>query len=437
MDRLSPYPAFAPPPAARREGQFLDRWLHIQGVNLIRHARSLRAFARDEFGTTPASPGEAHIEAVNTFIGRLRGELVERARQVEAAATMARREPTGRRLSVVLARKQRVAAQVLFLEGIWDFYFDMFVQRLSVFGERLRTIDRIAANCYEDVYIGLGTAQPTPTLLPFSYADSGFSPYTFRRGVPLQRLRHNPNLFPLIVLPQHRLDNVWSLSSVLHEVSHNLQADLGLWEAVPARIFAQLTAAGRLSDAVARVWAGWHKEMVADMLALLLGGPASVESLMDVVGRSRAATLAYSSVDVHPTPYLRVLINLVLLRRMGLIELADKLSAMWRRLYPAPLPPTIPAPILRTFDVAAELAVDAMVFQPYRQLAGKSLAQIIVFGSAEAAMIEQAGRRLAAGHDPGPAPLRLMVGAARYALDQQLAAPQTITDHFYRTLGRR
>jgi hypothetical protein len=30
-----------------------------------------------------------------------------------------------------------------------------------------------------------------------------------------------------------------------------------------------------------------------------------------------------------------------------------------------------------------------------------------------------------------------MIGAARYALDQRLAAPQAITDNFYRMLGRR
>src|SRR5207244_13340953 len=131
----------------------------------------------------------------------------------------------------------------------------MFVHRLSRFGERLLSVDRIAANCYEDLYLGIGSAQPTPSLLPFSYASSGFSPATFRRGVPLARLRFNKNLFPLIMLPQHRLDNVWALSSVLHEVSHNLQADLGLWDEMPGHIYRRLTDEGRIAPKVARVWA--------------------------------------------------------------------------------------------------------------------------------------------------------------------------------------
>src|SRR2546421_264594 len=85
--------------------------------------------------------------------------------RLDAAPEAAKREPTSARLKVLLERKQRVGNSVLYAEGIWDFYFDLFSQRLSTFGERLRSVDRMAANCYEDVYVGLGTAQPTPSLL--------------------------------------------------------------------------------------------------------------------------------------------------------------------------------------------------------------------------------------------------------------------------------
>lgn len=427
-------PTGVPQPDERR---LLDNWLSIQAINLARHARSLRPFGREEFGTSPAAPSEAHIESVNRFIEGLRLRLIEGGRWVEAAAEAARRAPNAPQLRALLERKEMVGNRVLYVEGIWDFYFDLFVQRLSSFGERLRAVDRIAANCYEDLYVGLGTARPTPRLLPFSYADSGFSPATYRRGVPLRRLRHNPNLFPLIMLPQHRLDNVWALSSVLHEVSHNLHADLGLWEELPVRIEQRLATEGRLPREVAQVWAGWHREMMADMLALLLGGPAAAESLMDVVARAPASTVRFNAQGVHPTPYLRVPISLVLLRRLGFTRMADDLGRIWRRLYPRLAPGDIPAPILATFERAAELAVDTMAFQPYRQLDGKSLVRMVEFGPRQMALVEQAGRRLAAGEDPGTVPARFMVGAARFALDHRLATPQAITDTFYRMLGRR
>lgn len=419
------------------EQRLLDNWLNIQSINLCRHAKALRPFTKDEFGTGPAAPSEGHIEAVNRLIDKFRTQLIEKARWVDASAQFARREPKSDRLQLLLERKERISNQVLYLEGIWDFYFDMFVQRLSTFGERLRAIDRIAVGCYEKVYVGLGTAKPVPSLLPFSYADSGFSPYTIRRNVPMQKLRHNPNLFPLIVIPQHRLDNVWALSSVLHEVSHNLQSDLGLWEIVPVQIYQRLTTQGNIPPEVAQVWSQWHKEMMADMFALLLGGPAAVESLMDVVGRSRASTVQFSAMSAHPTPYLRTLINLILLKRLGLKQMASDLERIWQRLYPRVTAQEIPAIFMKTFYPAAELAVDTMVFQPYAQFGNKSMAQVVDFGPAQLDLIQQAGRRLAKGEDPGTIPVRLMISAARFALDRQLAKPQAITDNFYRIIGRR
>jgi hypothetical protein len=427
----------SPRAATADEQRLLDNWLTIQGINLTRHATSLRPFTKDEFGTGPTAPSEAHIKAVNRFLDSLRVKLDEMVRWVGAAASAARREPTGERLRVLLERKQVASNRVLYVEGIWDFYFDLFVQRLSNFGERLLSVDRIAANCYEDLYVGIGTAQPTPSLLPFSYASSGFSPATFRRGVPLARLKFNKNLFPLIMLPQHRLDNVWALSSVLHEVSHNLQADLGLWEEIPVRIFQHLTHEGGVPPRVAMVWARWHKEMMADMFALLLGGPAAVESLMDVVGRAPASTMKFNPLGVHPTSYLRVLISLVLLRKMGFEKMASDLRLVWLRLYPSLTPADIPRPIMETFQRASELAVDTMAFQPYRQFADKSLAQVLKFGPKEMTIVEQAGRQLASGQELGAVPARFMIGAARFALDNRLATPQAITDNFYRTLGRR
>ncbi len=419
------------------ERRLLDNWLTIQGINLTRHANSLRPFTKEEFGTGPAAPSEAHIKAVNRFIDSLRVQLDEMARWVEAAVKAAHREPTAPRLQILLERKEVVSNRVYYVEGIWDFYFDLFVQRLSSFGEKLLAVDRIVANCYEDLYVGIGMAQPTPSLLPFSYAHSGFSPATYRRDVPLARLRYNKNLFPLIMLPQHRLENVWALSSVLHEVSHNLQADLGLWEEMPVRIYQRLTAEGHIASEIAQVWARWHKEMMADMFALILSGPSAVESLMDVVGRAPASTVKFNPLGVHPTPYLRTLINLVALRRMGFEKMAADLRRVWQRLYHRLLPGDIPDSIKSTFEKASELAVDTMVFQPYRQFANKSLAQTLTFGPKEMAMVEQAGRRLAAGQDIGAVSARFMIGAARFVLDNRLATPKGITDNFYRTLGRQ
>jgi hypothetical protein len=414
----------------------LDDWLALQSVNLLRHVSSLRRFTVEEFGKGENAASEPHIEAANKYVDRYKDRVVDLARGVDAAVKIARREPTPSRLRLVLVRKDAVAERVLYVESLWTFFFDLFVQRLASFAERLRAVDRIAANCYEDLYVGMGSAQPTPRLLPLSYVQGG-GPVTFRRGVQLRKLRNQANPFPLVYIPQHRLENVWALSSVLHEVSHNLQADVGLWERIPRELFARLTREGRLPASVAVVWARWHKEIMADMLALVLGGPGAVESLMDVVGRSPEKTIRFSPLAVHPTPYLRVFINTLLLRRLGLGQLADEIDRAWKRLYPSVGDDSIPRALLATFERAAELVIDTMIFRPYGELAGKSVANIIAFGPAQMEMIAQGGRLLAEGKDPIALPARYMVGAARYALRRRLASPEKITEHFYRTLGRR
>ncbi len=173
------------------------------------------------------------------------------------------------------------------------------------------------------------------------------------------------------------------------------------------------------------------------MSALLLGGPQVVGSLMDVVGRAPQAVFAYNPRAPHPTPYLRTLISVELLRRMGFTEEAQRYRRTWIGLYPSPPAGAIPAPLLETFPTACRLAVDAMCFRPYPSLGGKSYAEVVHFGEKERQMTEEAAGRLAAGVDPGIIPARFLIGAARIALDRKLARPGVITQKFYQELARR
>ena len=83
---------------------------------------------------------------------------------------------------------------------------------------------------------------------------------------------------------------------------------------------------------------------------------------MDVVGRAPASTVKFSALGAHPTPFLRVGINLVLLRRLGFAAFADNIERIWKRLYPNITPADIPPAFAKTFDRAAQIAIDAMAF---------------------------------------------------------------------------
>jgi hypothetical protein len=415
----------------------LHPWVRSQAVSVTRHAAALRPFRRGEFGSDPAAPTEAHVQAANNLISSLRQGLLKLARSVSHSADLAGRQPVTRRLQNVVRQKERAHSWAMAVERVWDFYFELFGQRMSKpYGDWLLGCDRIALDCYQAAYMGLGTAKSIPAPPPFSYMRTGFSPATFRRGIPLTRLGQQINPFPLIQLPYHRLINPWTLGAVLHEVSHNLQNDLGLARAVPHRIALTLLrhGAGRL---VASIWTRWNRELFADLSGLLLGGPAVVGSLLDVVGRAPATVVSYSPRGVHPTPYLRALLSMELLRRMGFTSEADQYRRLWHRMYPKPHGGSMPRRLLDTSADAHRLVVETVCFQPYRELGGKSLAQVIHFGAKEQKMIEEAARRLAAGTDPGIIPARFLIGANRFALDKRLARPGVITKNFYLELVRR
>jgi hypothetical protein len=423
-------------PVRRRTGEIRRPWLLAQGLNVTRHAAALRPFRRDEFGRGPAAPSEGHLQAVNRLIDQLRRELLRMSDRVRRNARRAVDEPVTPHLQALVTAKEQAHDWVWATERIWDFYFELFGQRQSAFGDWLLSCDRIALSCYQAAYLGVGEPKPLPAPPPFSYMRTGFSPATFRRGIPLRRLGRRLNPFPLVQLPYHRLVNPWTLGAVLHEVSHNLQSDLGLNRAVPVAIGRRLIADGRPAEVV-RTWVRWNREIFADLSALLLGGPAVVGSLLDVVGRSPRAVLTYSPTGPHPTPWLRVFISTELLRRMGFPDEAARYARLWSRIYPDPRVGNLPRALLGSFAAANEAVVDALCFHPFAELGGRRLAEVLPFGAKEHQMTLEAAERLAAGVDPGIIPARFLIGAARAALDQRLARPGTITTNFYTELARR
>jgi len=424
------------PHTATGAAQVLSPWLRAQSINVTRHAAALRPFKREEFGTGPATPSEGHIQVVNQLITKLRRGLLKMSEQVHDSIATASEKPTSLRLQRVVTRKDKAHRWVQGIEKIWDFYFELFGQRQGKYGDWLLSCDRIAMDCYQAAYTGLGVARSVPAPPPFCYMKTGFAPATIRRGIPMRRLGKQFNPFPLVQLPYHRLVNPWTLGAVMHEVSHNLQSDLGLNKDLPRQLGLRLLKED-LGRFVSSVWVRWNREMFADMSALLLGGPEVVGSLMDVIGRAPRAVVSFNRRGPHPTPYLRLLISAEMLRRMGFKTEAEQYARAWTRIYPNPNAGTIPKTVLATFPKACALAVDAMCYQPFPSLGNKSLSAVIRFEKKDQKMIEESAQRMAAGVDPGIIPERYLIGAARIALNKRLARPGVITENFYKELVRR
>src|ERR1700761_9069791 len=260
-------PRRRPAKAAAGAAPVLLPWLRAQSINVTRHAAALRPFKREEFGPGPAAPSEGHIQVVNELITKVRRGLLEMSGKVHDSIAKARENPQSARLQHVVGSKDRAHRWVQEIEKIWDFYFELFGQRQGKYGEWLLSCDRIAMDCYQAAYTGLGVARPIPAPPPFCYMKTGFAPATIRRGMRMRRLGKQLNPFPLVELPYHRLVNPWTLGAVLHEVSHNLQNDLGLDRAVPLSITRRLTERGHPASVV-RMWTRWNRETFADLSGL-------------------------------------------------------------------------------------------------------------------------------------------------------------------------
>ena len=421
-------------PAPRPPRELLT-WARVQRDNAERHAAALRPFTREEFGRGPEAPTEGHVQATNALLTTLQEGLRRHVREVDQSSQTAVGTPTTRHLQTLVGAKEDAHDMVRRVEQVWDFYFELFGQRQSRFGPWLLGCDRIALDCYQYAYLGLGHSRSIPAPPAFSYMRTGFSPATFRRGIPLRRLGRRLNPFPLIQLPYHRLVNPWTLGAVLHEVAHNLQNDLGLARAIPSAVAQRLRREG-LPPVVVATWTRWNRETFADMCGVLFGGPAVVGSLLDVIGRGHRSVTTFVPGTPHPTPFLRAFLSTELLRRMGFTDDAKLYEAIWTRTYSRP-GDGIPPSMLSTFPAARRLVVDTMCYQRFPSLGNRSLSQVLRFEEKEQQMIEEAARRLAQGNDPGVVPERFLIGAARFAMDRRLASPDVITQQFYKELARR
>ncbi|MCL4671383.1 MAG: hypothetical protein KJZ64_00255 [Sphingomonadaceae bacterium] len=404
-------------------------------VNADRYGRGMAQFRVGQFGTGPASPSPAHIAAVNKLLGAVHSLVRSEERKLAAAAQAVRTGAGAAATQALLTHKERLHGIAQQGEKVWEYYLNLFNQRTGPFGQMLSGIDRIALDCYRAVYLELGKARSIPSPTPFAYVETGFGPATFRRGVRLSKLGRRENPFPLVMIPFHRLINPWSLGAVPHEVAHNMQSDLGLWEVMPRRIQSRFAERG-LPPAAASIWMRWHKESWADLVGTLLIGPAYVGALMDVVGRSVAQTSAFSEDAVHPTPLVRVPLNLHLLERMGFGEDAKSFRAAWDALYPPSVWRTLPEILRKDLPKQIEAAVEAMVLTPMPELGDKAMIDVVHYQPRHAQVTAEGAERLESGLSTGVLPERFLIGAARLALARGKASPEAITRNFYATLER-
>ena len=373
----------------------------------------------------PYAPSRAHFHAANRRLAKISRVIAQQVAQVDKHWNPANPEASLTQMAMLDRRIDR-------LRRTFGMFFEVMSQRGSAFAPALAAHDAIALDCYTAVRTALPSVFGGPLLKPLTYMEHGYSPATQRRGVSLARLLGDSNPFPVIRIPWDR-DNPWQ-PVFLHEVAHNLQADMGLWHENASAVGNRLVRM-RFDPLVVTIFRRWHKEIFADLAALLLGGTASTWGMMEFLAHPGARALTYRPGGAHPTGWIRVLILSEMLRRMGFPEEAARVEKVWRALYDPRRGHRLPPILLAAVPRATPAVVDEIAYQPRRALGQHALADAIPFTRADEVRIRRGGVELAAGRLPDLPP-RFLLSASRLALESG-AKPDALSMLVITHLARR
>lgn len=414
------------------------RFLIAKARNLSYRARRLARLDHRSLGISredrPFVPSAAHFAAAN---GRL-SDIDREVKQTLSLLSSHLANASAVSTDALLQQCALVERQIDRARRAYGLFFEVFSQRGTAFAQALAACDTIAADCFQVVRQHAPGLLTQPLLKPVTYLEHSFSPATFRRGVMLSRLLGEQNPFPLVRIPYERIEAPWGMGVLLHEVGHNLQSDLGVWHETRLALQRRVLMVSR-NAWLTRIWSRWHREIFADLVALLLGGPASARAMKDFLAYPASRVLSFRPLGVHPTPYLRIFILAEMLSRMGFADDARVLRDVWQDMYGRHLGTArVPQLLLATAQRLIPHVVDEVAFQPRRGLAQRALADIIPFGPNEEHRIHRGALALAQGQIPKDLPPRFVVSASRVAFEQRLAAPaaiaKTVVGHLTRHL---
>jgi hypothetical protein len=396
-------------------GEPLHRFLAIKSRSLADRSHQLQQLTPHEVGLRandmPYAPLPEHFAAANRRLQAIDRDVKLRMKELTKLDASASTDDW--LLTMAMVERELDRARRAF-----GMFFEVFAQRGTAFARSLAAHDAIARDCYAIVHRSAPRIFPGPLVSPITYMEHGYSPATMRRGVTLSRLLGESNPFPLIKIPYDR-DRPWQ-AVFLHEVAHNLQADLGLWVENRTALLTRL-AEMQLAPLAISIFGRWHKEIFADLAALLLGGPAAAFGLAEFLAHPADKVMTYRPGGPHPTGYLRVLILAEMLRRMSFGEHAQSLRTVWKTLYDPRRGHRLPRLLLAESKRAIPAVVDEIAFQTRRALAERALASVIPFTREDQALIRRGGLQLARGRAPGDLPPRFLCSAARYAIEAGLA----------------
>jgi hypothetical protein len=324
-----------------------------------------------------------------------------------------------------------LVSQIIRAQRTWDFFRDKLELRQSEkFKDVLWVADTIAWDSYSRALAEKADVIDVSALRepPLTYLTAEFSPATWTRGSRPNDGR-NYDLgtaklpIPVIQLPWDHVENVWELASLMHEVGHDLEADLKLRIPLIGSLTEKLSKANVPEDRVQR-WTQWEGETFADLVALQLGGPAYAQALFNLLLLPAPQVTQLDPDDPHPNHYVRMLMNAAYIPTLHagndrLAEDAKQLRAVWIEVYGEQIDPRLDG-----YEGDFPVVFAALMDTKLAALQQLTMRELLPFGPHSDAKIRQAASYLLTGQQrPADVRPRYWISAARLAVNEAAARP--------------
>jgi hypothetical protein len=342
--------------------------LRAQLARQVAHWRAAVVTIDDPENFASASAWAGLEGYLNVAIRRQLQQSVERLRleaeglqaELAAARSEAHLQSVQRRL---LAFRRRFTQT----ETVLDFYGDAVNTRTShKLAGLLRALDIIAERSMAATLKPLGRQAP-PVL---TYIDKGMGASILRAGLRLW----DPDAISPAAAVKITRHNLYRPTSLIHETGHQIAHLLG-WTGEAAACFERELAAE--SPVVARAWAGWASEVVADAFAFAHTGYAAVATLHDVIAGEDASVMRLIPGDPHPVAYIRVLLGVQMCVRFFGAGPWDDLARSWQRTHPLDGTAPLTGELLARSLPLLQRIVEICLLRQMRAFSGRPLAALV------------------------------------------------------------
>jgi hypothetical protein len=325
----------------------------------------------------------------------------------------------------VLGHASALEAAFVALVQAFAPYREALIQRAAPpTGRTLAMLDRVVTDAYVTVQQrahGLGLVDRLGTsIVPLCSLHAGYSPVAYAHKVEARQ--RGPLPVPLIFVSYDRAESPWDWPLVFHELGHPLQRDLcggtPALEMEWGMALSQLALQSSSDPAIAGYWSRWSSEVFADVIGVMLGGPAYALALQEALALPREALGQFHPDDAHPPQVVRVFLCAGILRSLGFTGEAERLEQRQLAIY-GPMP---------QFDaLLASLPgiVMPLTTMPLQALHRRSLVDLVTpFSYSDQRQIESAAQALLEGTAPPPMRPVQVAAAARWAFEQVTRADQ-------------